>query len=171
MLKALQGGETSMKTEKDLSDFLELYSQVYQELYHFALYTLKNPQDAEDTVSDTVLAAFEQFEQLRSKKSFRSWIFKILANKCNRRMRSYYQKTVPLEQAENNLVHEPDFTRDAGIRSAFAQLKEEEQMIVALCVFGGYREREIASMLNQNYSTVRSKYHRALKKMRECILS
>ena len=50
-----------MKTEKDLSDFLELYSQVYQELYHFALYTLKNPQDAEDTVSDTVLAAFEQF--------------------------------------------------------------------------------------------------------------
>lgn len=171
MLKALQGGETSMKTEKDLSDFLELYSQVYQELYHFALYTLKNPQDAEDTVSDTVLAAFEQFEQLRSKKSFRSWIFKILANKCNRRMRSYYQKTVPLEQAENNLVHEPDFTRDAGIRSAFAQLKEEEQMIVALCVFGGYREREIASMLNQNYSTVRSKYHRALKKMKECILS
>ncbi len=160
-----------MKTEKDLSDFLELYSQVYQELYHFALYTLKNPQDAEDTVSDTVLAAFEQFEQLRSKKSFRSCIFKILANKCNRRMRSYYQKTVPLEQAENNLVHEPDFTRDAGIRSAFAQLKEEEQMIVALCVFGGYREREIASMLNQNYSTVRSKYHRALKKMKECILS
>ena len=139
-----------MKTEKDLSDFLELYSQVYQELYHFALYTLKNPQDAEDTVSDTVLAAFEQFEQLRSKKSFRSWIFKILANKCNRRMRSYYQKTVPLEQVENNLVHEPDFTRDAGIRSAFAQLKEEEQMIVALCVFGGYREREIAYMLNQN---------------------
>ena len=160
-----------MKTEKDLSEFLERYSQVYQELYHFALYTLKNPQDAEDTVSDTVLAAFEQFEQLRSKKSFRSWIFKILANKCNRRMRSYYQKTVPLEQAENNLVHEPDFTRDAGIRSAFAQLKEEEQMIVALCVFGGYREREIASMLNQNYSTVRSKYHRALKKMKECILS
>lgn len=44
-------------------------------------------------------------------------------------------------------------------------------MIVALCVFGGYREREIASMLNQNYSTVRSKYHRALKKMKECILS
>ena len=72
MLKALQGGETSMKTEKDLSDFLELYSQVYQELYRFALYTLNNPQDAEDTVGDTVLAAFEQFEQLRSKKAFRA---------------------------------------------------------------------------------------------------
>ena len=127
-----------MKTEKDLSDFLELYSQVYQELYRFALYTLKNPQDAEDTVSDTVLAAFEQFEQLRSKKSFRSWIFKILANKCNRRMRSYYQQTVPLEQAENNLVHEPDFTRDAGIRSAFAQLKEEEKRHLCIALRNVY---------------------------------
>lgn len=155
-----------MKTEKDISDFLELYSQVYQELYRFALYTLKNPQDAEDTVSDTVLAAFEQFKQLRSKKAFRSWIFRILANKCNQRMRAYYQKTVPLEQAENSLVHNPDFEGNAGIRSAFAQLKEEEQMIVALCVFGGYREREIASMLNQNYNTVRSKYRRALDKMK-----
>lgn len=158
-----------MKTEKDLSDFLALYGQVYQELYRFALYTLKNPQDAEDTVSDTVLAAFEQFEQLRSKKAFRSWIFKILANKCNQKMRAYYQKTVPLEQAENSLTHNPDFARDAGVRSAFAQLKEEEQIIVALYVFGGYREREIASMINQNYNTVRSKYRRALDKMKRSL--
>lgn len=155
-----------MKTEKDISDFLEHYSQICQELYCFALYTLKNPQDAEDIVSDTVLAAYEQWDRLRSKKAFRSWIFKILSNKCNQKMRTYYQNSLPLEQAETSLTHSPDFTRDIGVRSAFAQLKEEEQLIVALYVFGGYKEREIASMLKQNYNTVRSKYHRALDKMK-----
>ena len=145
-------------------DFLSLYQQVYGDLYHFALYLLKNRQDAEDAVSDTVLAAYEQFHQLRSRKAFKSWIFKILTNKCNQKMRSYYQQTVPLEQA--GLWHSPDLAGDAGVRSAFSQLKEEEQIIVALNVFGGYREREIAEMLNQNYNTVRSKYHRALQKMK-----
>ena len=153
-----------MKKNGEVSDFLTLYQQVYADLYHFALYLLKNQQDAGDVVSDTVLAAYEQFGQLRSRKAFKSWIFKILTNKCNQKMRAYYQQTTPLEQA--NLWHSPDLAGDASVRSAFSQLKEEEQLIVALNVFGGYKEKEIAGMLNQNYSTVRSKYYRALQKMR-----
>lgn len=161
-----------MKKGREVSDFLELYRQVYRDLYGFALYTLKNPEDAEDVAGEAVLAAFEQFDSLRNAQAFRSWIFKILANKCNQKMRTYYQKSCSLEQVEGNLVHDPDFAESANVRSAFAQLKEEEQLIVALNVFGGYKEREIAAMLQQNYSTVRSKYHRALKKMRtalECV--
>ena len=142
-----------MKKNGEVSDFLTLYQQVYADLYHFALYLLKNQQ-----------AAYEQFGQLRSRKAFKSWIFKILTNKCNQKMRAYYQQTTPLEQA--NLWHSPDLAGDASVRSAFSQLKEEEQLIVALNVFGGYKEKEIAGMLNQNYSTVRSKYYRALQKMR-----
>lgn len=42
----------------DAEAFAELYRQVYQDLYRFALYTLKNPQDAEDAVGDAVADAF-----------------------------------------------------------------------------------------------------------------
>ena len=41
----------------DVKAFSELYSRIYVELYKFALYTLKHPQEAEDAVSDTVKAA------------------------------------------------------------------------------------------------------------------
>ena len=37
----------------DIKAFSELYSRIYVELYRFALYTLKHPQEAEDAVSDT----------------------------------------------------------------------------------------------------------------------
>ena len=38
--------------------FAAYYEKVYRELYYFALHTLKNPQDAEDAVSETVTDAF-----------------------------------------------------------------------------------------------------------------
>ena len=44
----------------DIKAFSELYSRIYVELYRFALYTLKHPQEAEDAVSDTVMAAYEK---------------------------------------------------------------------------------------------------------------
>ena len=32
----------------DVHAFARLYETIYQDLYHFALYTLKNPADAEE---------------------------------------------------------------------------------------------------------------------------
>ena len=37
----------------DTGAFAELYRTIYADLYRFALYTLKNPADAEDAVSET----------------------------------------------------------------------------------------------------------------------
>ena len=42
----------------DAAAFAELYESVYKDLYRFAYYTLKHPQDAEDVVSETVIDAY-----------------------------------------------------------------------------------------------------------------
>ena len=62
----------------DTDAFAELYGSIYLDLYRFALYTLKNPADAEDAVSETVMDAFVSIRKLRSAESFKAWIFKIL---------------------------------------------------------------------------------------------
>ncbi len=66
----------------DAQAFAALYEEVYEDMYRFALYTLKNIQDAEDVVSETVTAAFASIKKLRSAVAFHSWIFRILSNKC-----------------------------------------------------------------------------------------
>ncbi|MGN1267854.1 MAG: RNA polymerase sigma factor [Dorea sp.] len=155
----------------DANTFAQMYKDVYRDLYRFALCMMKNPQDAEDAVSDAVMSAFENIEKLRDKKAFRSWIFTITANTCKKKLKELSKKKqVSTEEVD---IHISSADNDYGIaidvRKAFFILSEEEQMIVGLSVFGGYNSNEIGKMLSLKANTVRSKRSRALEKM-ECIL-
>lgn len=39
-------------------------------------------RDAADAISDTILACWEKIGQLREERYFRTWITRILVNKC-----------------------------------------------------------------------------------------
>lgn len=143
--------------------FCDLYREIYQDLYRFALYVLKNSHDAEDVVSETVMDAWEQIGKLRREESFRTWIFKILSIKCRRRLKEYCSKME--EIPEDLCAASRDTAQDMDVRRAFSALGEEERLILSLHIFGGYSSREIAGMLGMNDNTVRSKQKRALEKM------
>ena len=76
----------------DVDAFAELYAGIYKDMYRFALYTLRNTSDAEDAVSDAVTDAFASIRKLRSEEAFKSWIFRILSNKCKDKLREYAGK-------------------------------------------------------------------------------
>ena len=130
--------------------FSEMYETVYRDLYRYALCLMKNPQEAEDAVSEAVIAAYENIHKLKKEEAFKSWIFTILTNKCKKRLKKALKET-------------------PGREEAFFVLSEEEQILVGLSVFGGYCSQEIGEMMRLNPNTVRSKRSRALKKM-ECVL-
>ena len=58
----------------DIKAFSELYAQLYQELYKFALYTMKHSQDAEDVVSETVIAAYENIKKLKKEYEMKRYL-------------------------------------------------------------------------------------------------
>lgn len=155
--------------EKDPKAFASLYEMVYQDMYHMALYTLRNPQDAEDVVSETVMDAYTGIQKLRDADAFRGWIFKILSNKCKRRLKEYMNKPVELGEELMGTAAFAAHTRDPDenlqVREAFFRLGEEERLIVAMKVFGGYQSKEIGAILHKSHNTVRSKLSRALEKM------
>ena len=147
----------------DVKAFSELYSRIYVELYKFALYTLKHPQEAEDAVSDTVVTAYEKISSLKKEESFRSWIFTILSNHCKNQFRKRAQTH---ELDETYPSKESDYAVSQDVKSAFWKLDDEERLIVSFSVFGGYQSDEIGQMLDMNPVTVRSRKKRALEKMR-----
>ena len=160
----------------DVKAFSSLYARIYIELYKFALYTTKHEQDAEDAVSEAVITAFEKMAQLKRDESFRSWMFTILCNQCRRILRERKKSGDPMEEMENHTgstssgsAENPDYTSAYAVKEAFGALEEEERMIVAFSVFGGYRSEEIGTMLEKNPATVRSKKSRALEKMRRVL--
>lgn len=143
------------------------YQTVYKDMYRFALYTLGNPQDAEDAVSDAVIDAYQGVGRLRSEESFRPWIFKILTIKCKRRLKEYVHKTVELDEGIEIAGESTDVDENQDVRNAFFALSAEERLIVSMSVFGGYNSREIGRNLLIKDSTVRSKLSRALDKMQK----
>lgn len=148
--------------------FSEMYQTVYLDLYRYALCLMKNPQEAEDTVSEAVIAAYENIHKLKKEEAFRSWIFTILTNKCKKRLKKVSKESPEIEKFPEQSTS-PDYDLAIDVKKAFFVLSEEEQILVGLSVFGGYCSQEIGEMMKLNPNTVRSKRSRALRKM-ECVL-
>lgn len=148
----------------DNEAFLCLYESVYKELYQLAYYTLRNPYDAEDVVSETVIAAYESIGKLKRPEAFKAWICKIAINKCNQKIRQYMKRetTLPPDLEAKHT----DSALSSDVRNALNMLDYEERMIVVLHVLWGYKGEEISKMLNIKHSTIRSKYRRSIEKMK-----
>lgn len=178
--------------KKDIDAFAMLYQLVYEDMYRMAFYMLGNGEDAQDVVSETVLAAFENIHKLRKASAFRSWIFKILLNQCKQKRRQYATRPISTEamceQAYENLSKqgralsewmEKDIPAKEAIskeeamdvKHAFLQLEEESRIILAMSIFGGYTSEEIGRYLQMNANTVRTKRSRALGKLQDKLTS
>lgn len=148
---------------------MELYENVYKDLYRMAYFYLGNAYEAEDAVSETTLKAYEKFDSLRDESSFKNWIFKILVNQCNTRLRK--QITKKTYELKEEISYEPKMEDEIVVKELLEHLNKEERLIVVLSVFCGYKGEEIAKLLRKSHNTIRSKYRRALKKLEEKLLA
>ena len=70
--------DINLARKGDTQAFARLYTIVYKQMYHTALYNLRNEHDACDVVSEAVIDAFTGMKNLKNEDAFKSWIMKIL---------------------------------------------------------------------------------------------
>lgn len=159
--------------EGDAQSFAMLYDSIATELYRVALYTLKNPQDAEDVVSETFVEAYKGLSNLREEASFKRWMMTILSARCKRKIASYIKEKKNIDIDEVIDLEAPGTdspnAEHIAVREALKAISDEERQIVILATVQGYTTREVAEMLGLPHGTVSSKLHRTLKKMRAMI--
>lgn len=150
--------------------FADVYSFYATDLYRFALWYTGNSADASDCVQEAVLLAFKNIANLRNLSSFRSWMFKILANvcKCNLNASAIRLNYVPVHEISENqhTAADVDIELSVELSDALSQLSDDERQIVLLSVIGRCKSGEIAKMLDMTAGSVRSKLSRSLKKLR-----
>ncbi len=152
----------------DKQAFCELYGQYKDRLYRYALYKMRDPDQAEDAVSETVLAAWTDISRLKNDDAFGQWIFAILCNKCNTMLKRMIRERGSLE----NLYEDPSDVHPGPsvmteLREALEQLNQEDQQIVLLSVVAGLNSREISEITGMKHATTRSRLSRSLAKMRD----
>lgn len=150
----------------------DLYRHTSAAVYSFALSILKNSHDAEDILQDCYLKIYAGAESYCSAGKPMAWILTITKNLCFQKLRER-QKFVdlPQEDWESWLTDSEGLSPEdkVVIQQCMKLLSDEERQVVTLHAVAGFRHREIAELLNLPLSTVLSKYHRAIKKLRQSL--
>lgn len=155
--------DAELARKGDTAAFSRLYSMVYREMYHTALYNLRSPHDAADAVSDAALDAFETIGRLKNAEAFRAWIMKILFAKIKRKQKEYIKGGEP----DDSGLYSSDFDFESSeLKDALSSLDEESRTILSLSVLGGYKSSEIAKISGMKSSAVRSRLTRIKEKLR-----
>ena len=68
--------------QRDAEAFTQLMQSQMQNMYKTARALLSNEEDAADAISETILVCWEKLEQLQELSYFRTWMTRILINKC-----------------------------------------------------------------------------------------
>ena len=165
--------EAAQRGDKD--SFALVYDAIAPDLYRVALYTLGNPHDAEDVVSETFIEAYKGIANLRDPTRFKAWMMKILSVRCKRKIAEYIKgkRQMDIESFSLTLSDDSDLSNEVSeqvtLMQALARLSEQERLIIVLSVMQGYTSREIAVVMDTPQGTVSSKLHRSMVKLRKML--
>lgn len=144
--------------QRDADAFTQLMQSQMQNLYKTARALLSNEEDAADAISDTILACWEKLDQLQEASYFRTWMTRILINKCRdlqrRNARFYPAEEVP-EQAETDRGF-----ANVEWNEVLCAVDEKYRLVLMLYYVDGYKTGEIGQILEIPESTVRTRLAR-----------
>lgn len=147
----------------DPDAFSSLMQSQMQNMYKAARAILNNDADAADAIAETILTCWEKLNRLKKPEFFRTWMTRILINKCKdiiRKQRSYSF----VEEVPEVSVQEDGF-ENVEWKDALHCLEEKYRLVTVLYYVEGFSTAEIGEMLGLPDSTVRSRISRARRKL------
>lgn len=157
------------------SEFTDLLKPHYNNAVNYcrALCSGTSKAEAEDIMQQALLQAYENFDSLRDKASFKSWFFKIIT-RCfyNSVRKRFWSRFVSLNSEEGKVafkVFEDEFFEDNQVLiTALASISKKERVALLLFEIGGFSITEITAIQNEkSESAVKSRLSRSRKKMKE----
>ena len=148
----------------DKPAFDEIIRENAPDLFRIAMSILKNKDDADDAVCDTVVKAYENLYKLRDCAFFKTWLIRILINQANtiykKRKKIVYLSDIPQETRQGQYE---DFYHlgDTDLSTAVANLKLEFRTVIVLHYFQDLKVKEIAEALQIPAGTVKWRLSKA----------
>lgn len=169
--------------------FSELMRQTHKKVYNLAYRLSMNRQDAEDLTQEAFLRAYRSFGDYQGDRPFENWIFRIVTrlfldlNRSRRRRVQTVSYDAPkrLDQSEDALLIETadqnpnaetiliNASVSEDLEKALNSLKPDHRTLVILADVEQMPYNEIATMMGLPVGTVRSRLHRAHRRLREAL--
>ncbi len=137
-------------------------------LYHVAKTLLREDADCADAIQEAIVSAFTKLHTLRSDEYAKTWLTRILINECYDILRKQeHEASIEEENMPDSEAAEPNAGQDySELYEALETLSDEMRICITLFYMEGYSIREIASILEVNENTVKSRLSRAKARLR-----
>ena len=143
-------------------------------VYTYAFQKVRNETDSQDITQEVFLRAYRCLYQLRHPHRFRSWLYTIMANECNRwlaRVTKIRQREIALEHAADDALRvEPAHTVptegwEVDLEQAISALSDDNRAAVSMFYMGDCSLKEISEFLGVSVNTVKGKLYRARQQL------
>lgn len=161
----------SRKQEKE-QKVEELLLENYNRYYRLAMSYVHNGADAADIVQNGAYKAILHSEKLKNIEYAETWLYRIMLNEIFRQT----EKTKRFSYQEQEEDWDGTFggwdtqiehaCENADLRRALDAMTPEDKAVIELRYFEERKLDEIAVILEENVSTVKSRLYRGLKKLR-----
>jgi len=155
-----------------MEDIQTLYQKNYYRLFLLAKKITKSDEESEDVVSEVFFRFLICKSSIKNVDSYLSWMTKNVSIEFLRRKDKIYLQN-QYDISENDLVdnndpyEEPDKIK-AEVLAAIESLPGLRKKVMKLYL-AGVNKREISSILNINYQTVKNYRYRSLAQLKEIL--
>ena len=140
----------------------ELVATYENMLYRVALSHTGIREDAEDMVQETFLRWLKAKPEFESDEHEKAWLLRVLINLCT----NLVKKKGNRGQVELLDIYPAEEPEEAYLMEVVMKLPPAHRDAVYLFYYEGYSTAEIAEIMQQKESTVRSYLHRARQKLK-----
>ncbi len=155
----------------DEQAFQKLLNLYKGRIFSYILRLIKNYDDAEDITIEVFIRCFKSLKHYDQSKPFSNWLFAIAHNlvmdffRKNKIEYEYIDEMHSLtENLEEQYIKQRDLER---IEAALSMLAPIDREIVILFHKEGHSYQEISEILGLPVTTIKTRLHRARKKLRE----
>ena len=152
-----------------------LIRKYYDEVYIYVFRQTSDKETAMDLTQDIFISVLKSIGNYNSRLSgFRTWLYRIATNKTIDHLRRSDTGKTFLDVEELDIPDETEFSKQIGAKDMIHRLQAyvstmetDKQQIFRLKYFGEYTFLQISAILSLPESTVKSKYYRMLRQIRE----
>jgi len=155
----------------EVDAFNALVSRWEKRVFNYLYKLLNRREDAQDVAQEVFLKAYQNLRKLEDAGKFTSWLFRIAHNEAYSLLRrSRPEDEFVMDPASGDTLRRlyPSETALA-VASAMERLTGEQREVVVLKVYQGFKFEEIAEVLDQPVSTVKSRLYTALDVLKDVL--
>lgn len=147
--------------------FSALIKAYEKDLYRVSIAMTKNEDDALDCIQETILQAYTSIKNLKNNQYFKTWLIKILINKCN----ALLQKNKKLVELNSYIIEKTTIENEdrLDIKNSIENLEDDLRLIVILYYYEDLSIKDIAESISIPEGTVKSRLSRARNKLKEML--